>query len=169
LELGEQYQLVQPLQTMLAVKGEEALGRVAHMQERIKDLEREVARLKREAALREVDGLLGRAVDLNGARVVVARLDGFEGNELRAVAQTLRDRLGENGVAAVISECDGKVGIVVCVGKGAQTAFPAGTVVNKLAGPLGGKGGGKPDMAQAGAKDASRIDEVVSGAAALLA
>jgi len=168
VELDEQYQLVQPLQTMLAVKGEEALTRVAQMQEKIKELEREVARLKRDAALKEVDGLLAKAVDVNGARLVVARLDGFEGNELRAVATTLRDRLGENGVAAVVSECDGKVGIVACVGKAAQAAFPAGTVVNKLAAPLGGKGGGKPDMAQAGAKDASRINEVVAGAVALL-
>jgi alanyl-tRNA synthetase len=106
---------------------------------------------------------------LKGARVVVGRLDGLDGNELRTVAMALRDRLGESGVAALISEVDGKVAIVAASGKEAQKAFPAGTVVNKLAAPLGGKGGGKPDMAQAGAKDASRINEVISGALGLLA
>jgi alanyl-tRNA synthetase len=169
IELDEQYHLVAPLQNMLAAKGSEALQRVGQLQDRLKELEREVARLKREAALREVDGLLAKATDLNGARVVVGRLDGLDGNELRTVAMALRDRLGERGVAALISEVDGKVAIVAASGKEAQKAFPAGTVVNKLAAPLGGKGGGKPDMAQAGAKDASRINEVISGALGLLA
>jgi alanyl-tRNA synthetase len=168
VELDEQYQLVAPLQSMLAAKGAEALERVIQLQTKVKDLEREVARLKRDAALREVDSLLAGAFELGGAKLVVGRVDGLSGDDARAVAVALRDRLGETGVAAVLSEAEGKVAIVVASGKEAQKAFPAGTVVNKLAAPLGGKGGGKPDLAQAGAKDTAKLADVISGARALL-
>ncbi|CAN5331111.1 hypothetical protein BH09SUM1_BH09SUM1_33290 [soil metagenome] len=167
-DMDDQFGVVGPLQTMLAVKGPETLARVEALQNRVKDLEKELAKYKREAALKDVDAFAAKAVALGAAKLAIVRADGLESAELRVLATTLRDKLGETGVAVVASVLDDKISLVAAVGKAAQAQFPAGTVVNKLAAPLGGKGGGKPDMAQAGAKDVAKLDEVIAGAAELL-
>lgn len=169
-ELEDQYKVAGPLQLMTAAKGAEVVARVESLQSRVKELEREVARLRREAALRDIDTLVSGAVNLeSGARLCVVRMDGLSGDEIRAVATALRDKLGEQGIAAVLAATDGKVGICAAVGKGAQGKHPAGQVVNKLAAPLGGKGGGRPDLAQGGAPGIEKLDEVVGTAPSLLA
>ncbi len=168
-EADEHFSLVVPLENTLAVKGSEVLGRIKAMQDRTKELEKELARMKQELATKDLDQYVEGARLLAGeVRLAAVRMDGLEGGQLKAVATALRDKLGEDGVAVVITERDGKVGIAAAVGKHAQKDYAAGTVVNKLAAPLGGKGGGKPDFAQGGAKDATRIDEVVAEAPKLL-
>jgi alanyl-tRNA synthetase len=169
MEIDEQYGLVAPLQNLLASKGADVLERVQGLQNRVKELEKEIARHKEDAALRSVDAELAKAQDLEGrAKLVVTRMDGMEANQLRTVATTLRDKLGATGIAAVLAAADGKVAIVVAVGADAQKEFPAGKVVNALAAPMGGRGGGKPDMAQAGAKDIGKVDEVLANAKQLI-
>jgi len=168
-ELDEHFHVVVPLETALAVKGAAVVERVALLQARVKDLEREVARLRQEAALRDVSRLAQQARDLGGkARLCVVRMDGLESADLRAVVLAIRDSLGDSGVAAVLSANGDKVALAVATGKNAQADYPAGQVLNKLAAPLGGKGGGKPDFAQGGAREVSKIDEVVAGADALI-
>ena len=168
LDTDEQFEVVEPLQAALAVKGTEVVDRVTQLARRVKELEKELTKERQKGAMANLDKAVESAEDIEGARVVVARLDGMKGNELRNVGTSLRDKLGDNGVAIVLSENDGKVGIVAAVGKDAQKKFPAGKVVNAFAGPLGGKGGGKPDVAQGGAADASKIDDVIGDAAKLL-
>lgn len=168
-EIDEHFGVVLPLQSALAAKGPDTIDRVQAMQARIKELEKELAKLRQAAAMQNIDAFLSQARDLNGkARLAAVRMDGMDGNEMRQVASVLRDRLGESGVAVIVGNNDGKVSIVAAVGKDAQPHYPAGQIVNKLATPLGGKGGGKPDFAQGGAKDADKIDEVLAKAAELI-
>jgi alanyl-tRNA synthetase len=165
----EHFDVLLPLQGRLAAKGADVVARVIALQDRVRDLEKEVARLRRDLALKELDTAAGAAIELpGGARLCVARMDGLEANEVRTVAMTLRDRLGANGVAVVLGATDGKVSLVAAVAPGAQKAWPAGTIVQRLAAALGGKGGGKPDLAQGGAPNAAELDAVVARAAALI-
>ncbi len=168
-ELDEHFHVVVPLQSTLAAKGAEVLDRVSQMQTRIKELERELAQVKQQLALKDIDKHLESLQDLNGGlKLCAARMDGLGGNDLRTVVTTLRDRIGANGVAVVVSADNGKIGIAAASGQDALKQYPAGQVLNKIAGPLGGKGGGKPDLAQGGAKDVEKIDEVIAKAAELL-
>ncbi|MEO8377286.1 MAG: DHHA1 domain-containing protein, partial [Candidatus Sumerlaeota bacterium] len=167
-EIGDQYQLVDPLQKLLATKGPDTILRVQSLQARIKELDKEVARMRQEAALQNLDAYTASAIDIPGAKLCIARADGLDGNELRVLATALRDKLGPGSVIVGASAAEDKISLVVAVGKDAQATYPAGTVVNKLAQPLGGKGGGKPDYAQAGAKDVAKLDEVIDKAAELI-
>jgi alanyl-tRNA synthetase len=165
-----QYDTLIPLQQMLAAKGPEVVERVKALSERTRELEKEVAALRRELAMKEIGDPEARAVALEGgARMVALRLDGFDGNELRSVTEAVRQKLGDGGVAIAAGVKDGKVSLVVACGKDAAKRYPAGKLVNALATPLGGKGGGKPELAQAGAKDAGPLDETLARAAELAA
>jgi alanyl-tRNA synthetase len=91
---------------------------------------------------------------------VAGRIDGLESEGLRAVADRLRDRLG-SGVVCVGSAVDGKVSFVAAVTKDLIKRVHAGKLIQEVARAAGGSGGGRPDLAQAGAKDASRLDEAL--------
>ncbi|MCC5876424.1 MAG: alanine--tRNA ligase [Candidatus Sumerlaeia bacterium] len=164
----EHYEVLVPLQSRLAVKGREVVERVGALQDRVKELEKEVARLRREMALKDLDSQVDNAREIKGCRVAVVRMDGLGGGELRTVATALRDKLGKLGVAIVLGDTGGKVGLVVASAPDAQGALPAGKIVQKLGPLLGGKGGGKPDMAQGGGTDVAAIDEVMARAGELL-
>ncbi|MCC6547717.1 alanine--tRNA ligase [Candidatus Sumerlaeota bacterium] len=167
-EINDQYGLVDPLQKLLAAKGPETLNRVQSLQSRIRELDKEVARMRQEAALQNLDAYTAKGTDIPGAKLCIARADGLDGNELRVLATALRDKIGATSVVVGASAADDKISLVVAVGKDAQSKYPAGTVINKLAQPLGGKGGGKPDYAQAGAKDVAKLDDVIAKAADLI-
>ena len=90
-----------------------------------------------------------------------ARLDGLDPDGLRSVVDTLRDRL-PSGVIVLGSAVDGKVSLVAAVSKDLMKRFPAGRLVQEVAKLVGGGGGGRPDLAQAGGKDASKLDEALA-------
>jgi alanyl-tRNA synthetase len=161
-ELIDQYKVVTPLETSLAVKGPAVVERISTLQNKLKDLEREMSQLKQKMATSNLGQYIDQAIELDGAKLVAIRMDDLDGNQMRAVAVELRDKLGATGVVAVVGASGGKVGIVAAVGEAARKAYPAGQIVNKLAAPLGGRGGGKPDLAQGGAKDAEKINEVLA-------
>ncbi len=163
MELAEQYGLVGPLQALLAAKGTEALERVKVFATRMRDLDREVAALRRELATVRLGDAADRAATLpDGTRLLSVRVDGFDGGELRAVAEQLRQKLGDESVCVVGGEFEGRVNLVVAVGKGAVSRHNAGRIVGALAAKLDGKGGGKPDLAQAGARNVGKLDEVLA-------
>jgi len=105
--------------------------------------------------------LVGAAREVNGVAVLAARLDGLDADGLRAVVDTVRDRLG-SGIVCVGSVLDGKISLVAAVTKDLTSRFHAGKIIQPVAKAVGGGGGGRPDLAQAGGKDPARLDEALA-------
>jgi alanyl-tRNA synthetase len=135
------------------------------LQADVKRLTREVDQLKMKAALggaaTATAGDDTQTVD--GVKLVARRVAGLEKNALRNLVDTLRDRLG-SGVVVIASENDGKVSLVVGVSQDLTSRVRAGNLVKELAPIVGGGGGGRPDFAEAGGKDPSKIDALLAAA-----
>ncbi|HET8552390.1 MAG TPA: alanine--tRNA ligase [Gammaproteobacteria bacterium] len=127
------------------------------LSDRARRLEKEVADLKTQLASRQGGDLAERAVDVDGVKVVAVRLDGADARTLRDTADQLKNRLGSAAVVLAAVE-DGKVRLVAGVTKDYAGAVPAGELVNMVAGQVGGRGGGRPDMAQAGGSDPAGLE-----------
>jgi alanyl-tRNA synthetase len=102
-------------------------------------------------------------MDVDGVKLVTRRVVGLEKGALRGISDSLRDRLG-SGVVVLASENDSKVGLIVSVSKDLVGRVQAGRLVKELAPIVGGGGGGRPDFAEAGGKDPSKIDELLARA-----
>jgi alanyl-tRNA synthetase len=138
---------------------------VQRLQADAKRLAREVDQLKMKAALGGgTAGSSGAAQDdtqdVKGVKLIARRVSGLEKGALRVLSDSLRDRLN-SGVVVLASENDGKVGLVVSVTKDLIGRIQAGRLVKELAPIVGGGGGGRPDFAEAGGKDPSKIDELI--------
>jgi alanyl-tRNA synthetase len=123
-------------------------------------LERQVAELEGRMARARAEELVAAARQVNGVPVVAGRIDGLDQDALRSVADTLRDRLG-SGVVCVGSVVDGKVNLVAAVTRDLAKRFHAGKLVQEVARAVDGGGGGRPDLAQAGGKDPSKLDQAL--------
>ena len=134
----------------------EAAERVAQLMEHTRALEKELDRLKSRLASSQGDELVAQAVDIKGVRVLAAQLDGVDAKALRETADKLRDKL--KSCALVLGTvADGKVSLVAAVTPDVSSRIKAGDLVNAVATQVGGKGGGKPDMAMAGGNDPARL------------
>ena len=142
---------------ILKIGAEEAPQRLRKLLDEQKALERQLAEMETKLARGKADDLVATARQVNGVAVVAGRIDGLDADGLRAVADTLRDRLG-SGVVCVGSVLDGKVNLVAAVTKDLVKRFPAGRLIQEVAQAAGGRGGGRPDLAQAGAPDPSKLD-----------
>ena len=100
--------------------------------------------------------LLGNAVDIKGNKVLIAELEGVEAKSLRGMVDDLKNRIGE-GIVVLGVPADGKVSLIVGVTKGLTGKVKAGELVNHIATQVGGKGGGRPDMAQAGGSQPEKL------------
>jgi alanyl-tRNA synthetase len=131
-----------------------------------KRLAREVEHLKMKVALgggsRDAEGNEDWQT-IEGVKLVTRRVAGLEKNGLRGLSDTLRDRLG-SGVVVIASDNDGRVGLVVSVSSDLTARVKAGNLVKELAPIVDGGGGGRPDFAEAGGKDSSKIDELLAAA-----
>jgi alanyl-tRNA synthetase len=131
-------------------------GRVTHLLDHLRSLERELAALKGRLASAQGDDLLAGAVDVNGLMVLAARLDGADAKTLRETLDRLKDKL--KTAAIVLATVDGdRVQLAAGVTSNATGRVKAGELVNFVAQQVGGKGGGKPDMAMAGGSDPARL------------
>jgi alanyl-tRNA synthetase len=124
-------------------------ARIAQLQEHARAAERELARLKAKAASSAGTDLAGSAVDVKGAKVVAAALDGSDIKTLRETMDKLKDKL-KSAAIVLASVADGKVTLIAGVTSDLVGKVKAGELVNHVAQQVGGKGGGRPDMAQAG-------------------
>jgi alanyl-tRNA synthetase len=124
-------------------------------------LEKQLQALEARLARSRADELVAGARQVNGVAVVVGRLDGLDADGLRAVTDTLRDRVG-SGVVCVGSVADGKVHLVAAVTRDLVKRFHAGKIIQEVARAAGGSGGGRPDLAQAGARDPGRLDAALT-------
>ncbi len=134
----------------------ELSGRVVQVMDQVRSLEKEIASLKGKLASAQGDELLARAVDVKGIKVLAATLDGADAKALRETMDKLKDKL--KTAAIVLAAVDsGKVQLAAGVTSDSIGRIKAGELVNFVAQQVGGKGGGKPDLAMAGGTDASRL------------
>jgi alanyl-tRNA synthetase len=138
----------------------EVSQKIEQAQRRMRELERALEEAKGKVAAARSGDLAGQARDVNGVKVLAARVDG-DGNALRDLADKLRDKLGK-GVVALGSEQDGKAVLLVAVTKDLTNRVKAGDLVREAAKLVGGKGGGKPDLAQAGGPNPGGLEEALA-------
>ncbi len=140
----------------LKAQPEEVPGRLAAVLDHVKALEKEIEKLKGKLASAQGDELVAQAVDVKGLKVLAARLDGADAKTLRDTMDKLKDKL--KTAAIVLAAVDGdKVQIAAGVTADSIGRVKAGELVNFVAQQVGGKGGGKPDMAMAGGTDPSKL------------
>jgi alanyl-tRNA synthetase len=145
----------------------EVAAKVESLQRRVKELEKQLGESKGQVAAARSGDLAGQAREVNGVKVLAARVEG-DGKALRELADKLRDKLGR-GVVALASEQDGKAVLLVAVTKDLTGIVKAGDLVRDAAKLIGGSGGGKPDMAQAGGSDPAGIDRALARVGELVA
>src|SRR4051812_41588097 len=147
---------VQSAASALKTPAPELQARIGQVLEQVRALEKEVAQLKGKLASSQGDELLAQAVDVKGVKVLAARLEGADAKTLRDTMDKLKDKL--KSAAIVLATVDGaKVQLAAGVTADRMGKVKAGELVNFVAQQVGGKGGGKADMAMAGGTDASKL------------
>jgi len=145
------------LARVLKVGPDAVEDRLRQLLERSRAMEKEIAGLKSKMASASGEELLDRAVDVDGIKVLAARLDGIDPKSLRDTVDRLKDRLG-SAVVVIGSAGDGKVRIAAGVSQDLTSRIQAGNLVNFVAQQVGGRGGGRPDFAQAGGSEPDKLD-----------
>ena len=140
---------------------QELPGKISQIMDNVKALEKELARLKSKLAASQGDDLADQAIELGGAKVLAARMDGADATLLRESLDKLKDKL-KSAVIVLASVTDGRVSLIAGVTPDLTARLKAGELVNHVASQVGGKGGGRPDMAQAGGNDPSRLDSALA-------
>jgi alanyl-tRNA synthetase len=149
----------------LKARPAEVAQKIAQILENVRTLERELARLKSRMASSQGEDLSGQAVDVKGSKVLAVSLDGADAKSLRETLDRLKDKL--KSAAIVLAAADGsKVSLVAGVTSDLTAKVKAGELVNFVAQQVGGKGGGRADMAQAGGTDASRLPQALESVSA---
>ncbi|CAK8719908.1 Alanine--tRNA ligase [Candidatus Electronema halotolerans] len=145
---------------MLSGSFEDALVKVPNLLKRQKELEKELAALSAAAASSDLDSLLAGAVEVSGIKVISGQLKLDSAKTLREVGDKVRDKMG-GGAALLGGVVDGKAALLAIVSKDLTGKIKAGDIVKAAAAIVGGKGGGRPDMAQAGGPMADKLPEAV--------
>jgi len=159
--INTQQTLITQLASDLKAPANEIVNKVAQLNEHAKSLEKELARLKSKLASSQGDDLTAQATEINGVKVLAAMLDGADANALRETMDKLKDKL-KTAAIVLASINEGKVSIVAGVTADLIAKLKAGELVNHVAAQVGGKGGGKPDMAMAGGTDASSLPKALA-------
>lgn len=134
-------------------------------EEEIKKLRRELDQVRMKSAASAVSGASQQAVEVAGVRVLAQRVDALDRGQMRTLVDNLRQQLGSGVVVLGSAQEEGKVALVVGVTADLTSRVQAGKVVAAVAKKVGGSGGGRPDMAEAGGKDASQLDAALASAA----
>ena len=158
------HQLGEQLDEAAAIVKADALSvvsKIRQMQDRTRHLEREIEALKAKLAAQAGNDLLSQIMQINGQQVLVAQLDGVDAKSLRTTLDDLKNRL-QSAVLLLAAVNDDKVSLIAGVTADLTAKVKAGELVNVVAQQVGGKGGGRPDMAMAGGKMIDKLDEVLS-------
>ena len=167
--LARERDVVAQLTGLLKTQPDDLVGRVGDLVERLRTAEKELEKGRLAQLLAGAGALAAEAVEIGGVSFVGKVVDGAGGGDVRTLALDVRGRLpqGEPGVVVVIGAADGKVAVVAAVNDEARARGLSANDLVRAVGPLvGGKGGGKDDVAQGGGTDASRIDEALAVVAA---
>jgi len=155
--VARQERVLKEIGDILKIAPSEAPQRLRKLLDEQRALERQLQELEGKLARSKADDLVAGARQVNGVAVVAGRIDGLDPDGLRAVADRLRDRLG-SGIVVVGSVVEGRVNLVAAVTKDLTKRFQAGKLVQEVARAVGGSGGGRPDLAQAGGKEPAKLN-----------
>jgi alanyl-tRNA synthetase len=162
-----QAQILRQLSGQLNVGEEAILAQVEKLSQTAKQLEKELESQKRKGALGQVDELFARVQTVKGVKLIAAEVQNVDREGLRQLVDTLRQKLGSGVVALGMPE-DGKVALVAGVTKDLTGKVHAGKLIQALAKQLGGSGGGRPDLAEAGGKDTAGLKTALQTVPSLL-
>src|ERR671919_1621438 len=157
-----QQRVLREIGALLKISPADAPQRLRKLLDEQRMLERQLQELEARLARSQADDLVAGARQVAGVAVVAGRIDGLDADGLRAVADRLRDRLG-SGIVCVGSVVNGRVNLVAAVTKDLTRRFHAGKLVQEVARAVGGSGGGRPDLAQAGGKEPDKLDAALDG------
>ena len=145
----------------------QVVEKVAQLIKQQKELEKQIASMQKQLASNQGDDLVNQAQDVGGVSVLASVVEGVSGKDLRDIADKLKDKLGTAIIVlAVVS--DDKVSLVAGVTKDLTDKYQAGKILNHVAQQVGGKGGGRPDMAQGGGTDPSKINQALASVKGLI-
>ncbi len=154
--INEQTDTLSQIAALVKSDVSSANSKVELLLSRSKQLEKEVSALKQELAAQAGSDILSKAIDINGTKVLIADLDGVESKALRGMVDDLKNKM-QSGIIMLATANEGKVGLIAGVTKDLISKVKAGELVNMVAQKVGGKGGGRPDMAQAGGSQPENI------------
>jgi alanyl-tRNA synthetase len=143
-------------------------AKFAAQEEELKRLRRELEESRMKSAAGALDEALGRAMDVKGVKLVTLRADSLERGQLRTLVDNLKQKLGEGVVVLASAQPDSKVALIAGVTPGLTKRIQAGKLVGAVAKLVGGAGGGKPDIAEAGGKDQAQIDAALASVAGIV-
>jgi alanyl-tRNA synthetase len=159
--VGETEAKLDAIAELVRANRDDAARKVEQLQLRVRSLEKELDTLRGKLASGESVDLASQAKVIKGVRVVAARLDGADAKGLREAVDRLKDKLSPAAIV-LASVADNKVTLIAGVTKDLTARVHAGDLVNQVAIQVGGKGGGRPDMAQAGGTDPSNLDAALA-------
>jgi len=133
-------------------------GKLSSQEDELKRLRRELEEARMKSAAGALDEAMSRAVEVKGVRLVTLRADSLERGQLRTLVDNLKQKLGEGVVVLASAQPEGKVALIAGVTPGLTKRIQAGKLVGAIAKLVGGSGGGKPEIAEAGGKDQAQID-----------
>lgn len=166
--LKEKEEVISNVCSNLKTKEDSLSQKVTSLIEENKSLSKELHDMKTKMSLQAIDSVLDSKVDVNGVNLVTTKFEGMDMNTLKEVADNLRDKL-VSGVVVLANMSDDKLNLVATSTKDAvDKGVHCGNIVKTIAQIAGGKGGGRPNMAQAGAPDVSKVDEVLNHASEVL-
>ena len=142
-------------------------AKIAAQEEEMKKLRRELDAVRMKAASSSLSDAGASAVEVKGVKVLAQRVDGVEKAQMRELVDQLRGKL-VSGVVVLGAAVDGKVSLIVGVTKDLTSRVQAGKIVGLLAAQVGGKGGGRPDLAEAGGSDVGALDGALGKAAGVV-
>jgi alanyl-tRNA synthetase len=151
-----QAQILSQVATKLNVGEDDVLATVEKLSHTVKQLEKDLESQKRKGALGQLDELVGRAQTVKGVKVISEEVANVDREGLRQLVDSLRQKLG-SGVVALGMPDDGKVALIAGVTKDLTSKVHAGKLIQALAKQVGGSGGGRPDLAEAGGKDTANL------------
>jgi alanyl-tRNA synthetase len=139
-------------------------SKLAQSDEEMKKLRRELEQMRMKSASAATADAAGSAVEVKGVKVIARRVDALDKSQMRNLVDELRGKLGSGVVVLGAATSEGKVSLIVGVTKDLTGRVQAGKLVGALAAKVGGKGGGRPDLAEAGGSDVSALDSVLAQA-----
>lgn len=165
--LHQQSDLVHDIAQLVKGDNQSLADKVKALMDRTRQLEKELQQLKNQQAAQESSALTAGVKEIHGVKVLVSKLDNVDPKMLRTIVDDLKNQLG-SAVIVLATVTDNKVSLIAGVTKDLTHRVKAGDLISQLAQQVGGKGGGRPDMAQAGGSDANALPAALSGVEALL-